>query len=96
MTDLSILCQIIANTFSVSLNSDVFVTNVLETHYNGFIIRHHHHHHHQNLRIQRVTKCMHKTRRALGIERIYLRQRSSGGSVNKTILKPQLSLAARR
>ena len=28
--------------------------------------------------------------------RIYLRQRSSNGSVNKTILKPQLTLAARR
>ena len=30
------------------------------------------------------------------IERIYLRQRSSDGSVNKTILKPRLALAARR
>jgi len=29
-------------------------------------------------------------------ERIYLRQRSSDGSVNKTILKPRLALAARR
>ena len=30
------------------------------------------------------------------IERIYLRQMSSDGSVNKTILKPRLALAARR
>ena len=30
------------------------------------------------------------------VERIYLRQRSSDGSVNKTILKPRLALAARR
>ena len=30
------------------------------------------------------------------VERIYLRQRSSDGSVNKTILKPRLPLAARR
>jgi len=29
------------------------------------------------------------------VERIYLRQRSSNGSVNKTILKPRLALAAR-
>jgi len=28
------------------------------------------------------------------VERIYLRQRSSDGSVNKTILKPRLALAA--
>ena len=30
------------------------------------------------------------------VERIYLRQRSSDGSVNKIILKPRLALAARR
>ena len=30
------------------------------------------------------------------VEGIYLRQRSSDGSVNKTILKPRLVLAARR
>jgi len=30
------------------------------------------------------------------VERIYLRQRSSDGSVNKTILKSRLALAARR
>ena len=37
------------------------------------------------------------TRGALGrLERIYLRQRSSDGSVNKTILKPRLALATRR
>jgi len=30
------------------------------------------------------------------VERIHLRQRSSDGSVNKTILKPRLALAARR
>ena len=30
------------------------------------------------------------------VERIYLRQRSSDGSVNKTILKPRLALAERR
>ena len=30
------------------------------------------------------------------VERIYLRQRSSDGSVSKTILKPRLALAARR
>jgi len=30
------------------------------------------------------------------LKRIYLRQRSSDGSVNKTILKPRLALAARR
>jgi len=29
------------------------------------------------------------------VERIYLRQRSSNGSVNKTILKPRLALVAR-
>jgi len=30
------------------------------------------------------------------VERIYLRQKLSNGSVNKTILKPRLALAARR
>jgi len=30
------------------------------------------------------------------VERIYLQQKSSDGSVNKTILKPRLALAARR
>ena len=30
------------------------------------------------------------------VERIYVRQRSSDGSVNKTILKPRLALLARR
>ena len=30
------------------------------------------------------------------VERMYLWQRSSGGSVNKTILQPRLALAARR
>ena len=30
------------------------------------------------------------------VERIYLRQRSSDGSVNKTILKPRLTLAVCR
>jgi len=30
------------------------------------------------------------------VERIYLRQRSSDGSVNETILKPRLALVARR
>ena len=30
------------------------------------------------------------------VERIYLRQRSSDGSVNKTILKSRVALAARR
>jgi len=30
------------------------------------------------------------------VEHIYLQQRSSDGSVNKTILKPRLALAARR
>ena len=30
------------------------------------------------------------------VERIYLRQRFSDGSVNKSILKPRLALAARR
>jgi len=30
------------------------------------------------------------------VKHIYLRQRSSDGSVNKTILKPRLALAARR
>jgi len=30
------------------------------------------------------------------VERLYLRQRSSDSSVNKTILKPRLALAARR
>ena len=30
------------------------------------------------------------------VERIYLRQMSSDGSVNKTILKPRLAVAARR
>jgi len=30
------------------------------------------------------------------VERISLRQRSSDGSVNKTILKPRLAVAARR
>ena len=30
------------------------------------------------------------------VERIYFRQRSSDGSVNKTIIKPRLALAARR
>ena len=36
------------------------------------------------------------TWRALGIERIYLWQRCSDGSVNKTILKPRLAAAAGR
>ena len=37
------------------------------------------------------------TRRALGtVERIYLRQRCSDASVNKTIVKPRLAVAARR
>jgi len=36
-------------------------------------------------------------RRALdSVEHIYLRQRSSDGSVNKTILKPRLAIAACR
>ena len=30
------------------------------------------------------------------MERIFFRQRSSDGSLNKTILKPRLALAARR
>jgi len=38
----------------------------------------------------------HKKLEAHSVERIYLRQRSSDGSVNKTILKPRLALAARR
>ena len=33
---------------------------------------------------------------ASSVERIYLRQRSSDGTVNKTILKPRLALAVRR
>jgi len=39
--------------------------------------------------------CCKQTLEGHSVERIYLRQRSSDGSVNKTILKPRLALAAR-
>ena len=42
------------------------------------------------------TQGCHFKLEGLSVERIYLRQRSSDGSVNKTILKPRLALAERR
>jgi len=40
-----------------------------------------------------ASQCIWKTE-GHSVERIYLRQRSSDGSVNKTILKPRLAIAA--
>jgi len=42
------------------------------------------------------TQGCHFKLEGLSVERIYLGQRSSDGSVNKTILKPRVALAARR
>jgi len=43
-----------------------------------------------------MTKNRNRKLEGHSIERIYLRQRSSHGAVNKTILEPRLALTARR